>query len=515
MKNRLSRFQKFFCANRAEILLLFFILALGGFLRLYRIADYMTFLGDEGRDALALKRMIVDHKFRLIGPVTSIGNMYLGPLYYYLVAPAMLLSGLSPVGPSVFVALLSVATIGLIWWAGREFFNREAGLIAALLYAVSPVVIIYSRSSWNPNVMPFFALLTLFGLWRIWQKHQFYYLPWLGIFLSFAVQSHYLGLLLFPTVGLFWLATLRSLWLKRLPRKKFLLSTLGLVFFFSLLTILPLVWFDLRHGGINSQAFKQFFTVRQATVNLKAYKGIPQLGELTEQIFTRLAAAKNETWGGPIALIVVLALVFKMFRPGLKSAKQFLTQNPALILLLIWFSVGLLGLANYKQHIYDHYFGFLFPLPFLLLGWLLSQAWHFKTSGKLLTLLSLIFFLLLAYQECPLRSPPNRQLARTRQVARFILQKAEGKPFNLALIAERNYEDAYAFFMEIWQTPPTLIEPLKADQTITGQLFVVCEKLPCQPINHPKAEIAMFGWSKIDQKWDLAGVEVYKLIHNR
>jgi len=29
-------------------------------------------------------------------------------------------------------------------------------------------------------------------------------------------------------------------------------------------------------------------------------------------------------------------------------------------------------------------------------------------------------------------------------------------------------------------------------------LFV--EKLPCEPINHPKAEIAMFGWVKIVAK---------------
>ena len=36
-----------------------------------------------------------------------------------------------------------------------------AGLVAALLYAISPTVIIYSRSSWNPNIMPFFALLSV------------------------------------------------------------------------------------------------------------------------------------------------------------------------------------------------------------------------------------------------------------------------------------------------------------------------------------------------------------------
>ena len=36
----------------------------------------------------------------------------------------------------------------------------KAALIAATLYAISPTIIVYSRSSWNPNVMPFFSLLS-------------------------------------------------------------------------------------------------------------------------------------------------------------------------------------------------------------------------------------------------------------------------------------------------------------------------------------------------------------------
>jgi hypothetical protein len=41
---------------------IFLILVIAAFLRLYRVADYMTFLGDEGRDVLVGKKIIVDHK---------------------------------------------------------------------------------------------------------------------------------------------------------------------------------------------------------------------------------------------------------------------------------------------------------------------------------------------------------------------------------------------------------------------------------------------------------------------
>jgi hypothetical protein len=81
-------------------------------------------------------------------------------------------------------------------------------------------------------------------------------------------------------------------------------------------------------------------------------------------------------------------------------------------------------------------------------------------------------------------------------------------------VAERNYDEAYAFFMEKWGQPPTRIDPQKAEETITPQLFVSCEESNCQPTFNPKAEIAMFGWSKVDEKWEVEGVEIYKLSHN-
>lgn len=493
--------------NRLEFFLILAIIILAAFLRLWRISEYMTFLGDEGRDVLAVKRMIVDHKWRLIGPVTSIGNMYLGPLYYYLILPSMIFSRLSPVGPAVMVALLGIITVGLVWWIGREWLGKKAGLIAAFLYAISPIIIVYSHSSWNPNVMPFFALLSIFGIWRVWQKNQFWWLPIIGVTLSFAVQSHWLGLLLFPTVGLFWLLTLLKLKKTKVSLKPFVFHNLLFLIIFLLLTIVPLVWFDFRHNFINFNALKAFFSDRQGTVNFKIYKALPNLWGLVKEIFTRLVAGKDEFWGQWMAIFASLAVIFALLRRGKKRGR-------GLTLILTWFLVGLFGLGNYKQHIYDHYFGFFFPVPFLLTGWIFQKIWNSKKFGKLITIACLIFLTFLALKESPLRYPPNNQLARTEKVAKFVLDKTQGKPFNLALIAERNYDEAYAYFMEIWGKPALRIEPLDTKRTIAEQLFVICEQIPCQPINHPKAEIAMFGWSKVDQKWLFEGVEIYKLIHN-
>jgi 4-amino-4-deoxy-L-arabinose transferase-like glycosyltransferase len=520
---------KFLQKNNYLILLILIIL-LAAFLRFWRLPDYMTFLGDEGRDALAVKRMIVDHKFRLIGPVTSIGNMYLGPLYYYLILPAMVISRLSPVGPAAMVALLGIITAGLVFWFGQEWVGKKAALIAALFYALSPIVIIYSRSSWNPNVMPFFALIAMFGIWRVWRQRQFWWLPIIGLSLSFTLQSHWLGLLLFPAVFLFWLLTLIDIKKEKASLKRFWWQTLFLILIFLFLTVTPLVWFDLRHNFINANAFKAFFTNRQTTVNFKIYKAIPKIWALTTQIFTRLVTGKDQLWGWWTTLLVSLMVLGNLIWQAFKTKKwsKFLNEKTiGLIFLLVWFGVGLLGLGNYKQHIYDHYFGFFFPVPFLLTGWVLAKIWDYKNlpsaepcfsnrlMGKITAAILLCFLVFLAVKESPLRYPPNQQLKRTQTIARFVLAKAQGEPFNLALLAERNYDEAYAFFMEVWGKPPLRIDPQKSKETIADQLFVICEQLPCQPVGHPKAEIAMFGWTKIAEKWQTERVEIYKLIHNR
>jgi len=91
-----------------------------------------------------------------------------------------------------------------------------------------------------------------------------------------------------------------------------------------------------------------------------------------------------------------------------------------------------------------------------------------------------------------------------------------GKEFNLAVISDSNYEGAYQYFLELWGSPLLIIDPQKAGETIADQLFVVCEyedKKECQPISNPKAEIANFGWSKIEDKWVVDGVILFKLIH--
>lgn len=502
--------------NKKELIFVALILFIGAFFRLYKISSYMTFLGDEGRDAVIVRRIFTELHPPLIGPGTSVGGMYLGPLYYYMMAIPLLVAGFSPVGPAVMVALIGVITILFIWWIGREWFGKSAGIIAALLYAISPTVIIYSRSSWNPNIMPFFALLSIYSICQVWIRKKFNWLIVLGLSLAFVLQSHYLGLLLIPTIFVFWALTLRDLKLAgnlKLEMKNFWQKTLvGLGLFLALMS--PLLVFDIRHNFINANAMYKFLMERQNVVTFDLFQMFLNIPKTLQLVTGSLMAGKYNLPTIAVSLIIAAGVIF-VIAGGLFFKKKIKIKKEHWLITL-WFAFGILGLSVYKQSIYDHYFGFLFPAPFLIMGMIISKFVDGKILLKLIGGALLICLVYINLKASPLRKDPNRLLGRSISVSKVIEENSDGKPFNLAVIADTNYEDGYKYFLLKDKYPVVEIDSQKPD-TITDQLFVVCELFPsskCDPTHSPKAQVANFGWSKIEGVWEVEGATVYKLVHS-
>ncbi|MFZ5845247.1 MAG: ArnT family glycosyltransferase [Patescibacteria group bacterium] len=495
--------QKIFAAAALTVILL-----LAAYLRLYKIGDYMTFLGDEGRDVLVVKRMIVDHKFTLLGPTASVGGFFLGPIYYYFMLPFLWAFQLDPVGPAVMVALFGIATVYLVYRVGRDFFDSTVGLVAATLYALSPLVIAYSRSSWNPNLVPFFSLLFIFLLWRAIEKKTPRELFFAGVALGVGLQLHYLFLFLLP-VAILWFGLYGRT--KQLI-KNYWLGIAGFVVGYS-----PFLAFEVRHGFPNTQSIMRFiFSSKETGFVLGRFWPITAdvvfrlFGRLMlrlpqPEIWHRYTVWQKVVWEWGTILTILLGV-------GLLLTKR---KSKAATMLLIWLAVPLLLFGFYQKPIYDYYFGIMFGLPFLVFGLTLS---HFASHpiGKYVVLAIFLSVAWLNWQGRPYRFPPNRQLAQAKFIAREAFAKTEGRPFNFALVADFNSDHAYRYFFEIWGNPPVTIENEINDpqrRTVTDQLIVICEKPDCQPLGHPLWEIAGFGRAQIMGEWQVSFVKIFKLTH--
>lgn len=484
--------------NKIEFILLLGILTIAAFLRLYRISGFMTFLGDEGRDVRIVRDLITQGNLVFIGPQTSVGNMYLGPLYYYMMAPALFLSGLNPVGPAIMVALIGIFTVCLTWFVGRNWFNKTAGLIAAILYAVSPVAIIYSRTSWNPNPMPFFALVSIWGMYQVWQNKKHFWLPFVGISVAFALQMHYLGLLLLPTIGIIWLLTLIQIKKNHESTKVFTQkSILAIVFFLFLMS--PLVLFDLKHHGMNFNAFKSL---------ISAKSGVFNLGNILSKPFNLFSFVQSSLLVGkdkPSLLVTILICVISIIYLFIKR------KQPQIKIISLWILFTFLGLGFYNQPIYIHYFGLVYPAIFLLSGAILSSLTQSNKIIRISTYLILITTISFALYTSPAFDSPNNQLQRTKKTADLVIKESNGEPFNFGLISKQNYDESYRYFLE--NKKANLV---RGEDRIVDQLFVVCEDGDsCQPEGNPDWQIAVFGPSHVVSTWNIDFLKIYKLVHTK
>ncbi len=103
---------------------------------------------------------------RGVWPVTAQGTSVLfanPPLTGYLFIPWIALTH-SPIAVYLFVITLNTAAIWLAYRATVMILDERRALIAALLMAVNPWVIEYSRTTWVQALIPFFACLVFWLL---------------------------------------------------------------------------------------------------------------------------------------------------------------------------------------------------------------------------------------------------------------------------------------------------------------------------------------------------------------
>jgi len=494
---------------------LILIIAFGAFLRLYHIKDYIVFLGDEGRDALVVWGILHGH-LTLLGPTASVGGFFLGPIYYYMMAPFLWLSNYDPVGPAIMVALFGLATIYLLYKLVSEFFGKNAGIISALLYASSPIIVNFSRSSWNPNVVPFFTLATLFSLYKAEIKNNWKLYILSGFLLGILMQLHYLAT--FVGAIIFFYVLANSAYLKKLNEifKKYVLLFIGFLIGFS-----PFLLFELRHHFTNTLNVVNFIFKSGYTGAGGKFLGI------IEFVFTRLFGGVGfsyplpgnyylfdsnllKVWYAVFALLSLSAIGFFLF----KFIKEKEWSKYLLIFLWGLLGIGLFGL--YKKPIYDYYLGFLFPLPFILFGVFLSSFLKNRLS-QIIIFLAVLAIVLLNLNFSHLRTQPNKLVQQTQDISRFVLSQTGDRPYNFALLSPSNTDLAYRYFFTLDKKDPVEILPPFVDPkraSVTNQLFVVCEDA-CKPLGNSQWEVAGFGQADLAQSWDLKVVKVYKLVHSK
>lgn len=365
------------------------ILILGLYLRFYGIESYpdKTFGWDQARDAWKV-RDILKGMLVLDGPKTGIGNMHLGPLYFYLLAPFFAFTKLDPVASIYFTIVVNIATFIVLYLVTKKLFSEKAAIFAVFLYSTSNYIIKQNQIPWNVSLVPATSILLFYTLFRIRTGGKKYWYIILGILTGLFFHLHFTAVFLPPII-------LLSLFPYEKNIKNFLLlcGSFAIAAFF----LIPTLVFDLKsaHGEFYKYSdfikhythgfHLRFFMLRltDAFVQFKLIFFF-SLGNILQYVIPFLFGFvilfekdKNKKLIGLLMLPwFLIPLVFFTIYAGPISDYYFLFQAPLVIFILIYLQQKLLKISPQ----------FLFPLFFLWMFYAYTNTqefWIKPTGGGL------------------------------------------------------------------------------------------------------------------------------------
>ena len=468
--------------TKLELIFLAFIIIVGSFLRLYRISDTAMFLGDQGRDAIIAKNILKNGDVALIGPVTSVGNMYLGPFYYYFMVPWLAMTYPSPIGPAIGVAIIGILTIPMLYFITKKMFSKTSAVFASSLYTISSIVVAQSRFSWNPNLAPTVGLLLFYFLYQIFKEKKYLSIIWATICFAILIQLHYMAMITGVILALIVLYQLIKDKLNRVSIVKYSLISL----FIFLISLIPLIAFDIRHNYINLNAFAGFFTSSEEHIR-PARKFISIISDFNGNAFkltTQLIGVKSYIFDQLGLLLVIVSSFF------LVKGKQNKKSN----WLLIFWSLCIIGMISlYSSSIFTHYISFSYAVSIILIGVLLASI--FNQKKLVLKVSAVSIFALILFTNLisnPAFGAGGKDIDKAQTASNSIYQRlTQGEKYNIVLISGTGDIDAqnYRYFLETTNHPPVL----KENRGEVESLYIIQEDyFDTNPVDSPIYEIVVF-----------------------
>lgn len=475
--------KKRFNFNILEIVILFFVLMIGLYLRIYHIGDFSNFFHDQGRHALVVKRIIVDHKLTLLGPQTTAPGVYLGPFYYYLMIIPLWLFKLNPIGIDLTVCFFGISAIVMIYLLTKKITNWQIATITSLIYATNPTVIAFSNHAWNPNLLPFFMLLTIYGIYQVFEekKDKFWYLIFIGM--ACSLQLHLFSIILIPMI-------IGTFIIKKYSIKNFKFFNSSSFLFIVLL--FPMFLFELRHHFSNTKNIFKFFLSRE--INFSLSEMLVRVRQMVDWLMSLMLINRG----------FIYLLIFLILLVTIKNLKKFYIK-----LLVLWLFLGFLVIGLYKG-IFQYYHGlFLTPIPFLFFGFLLHKFW----SNQFLKLISVIFCFYLVFLNVKNFNFQRKdsRLTTLKAVANIIAADVKEKKFNLAGLTWRFDHNAmdYRYFTELAGKRALGLEEYQ-DAEI---LYVIDEQNSQDILKSKIMEISEFKPRKVVKGWQIdKKIKILKLL---
>jgi hypothetical protein len=342
--------EQFIKLHRQLLLACFILLFVSLITRFAFSATHVSFHQDMARDALLMENALEEGSWLLgYGPKASVWNFYLPPFYFQL---HLLLTALSDNNPLVMmwaITLVESFTPILIFLILRFITNSKNALLAATIYLFSATVVSLGTRAWNPNMIPFFTALLVYGILQltIHTKRWGAYVASFALLIGFQLHYQVALILPFACIGLLYA------WYK----KTISLKDIALLFLLSIATLSTYLHAEFTNNWQNTRSIFEYFSLEHSRYYDQVSKPDFVLKFLPGFIERVLFGIHTNYWLGRVLLLA-----------GLVSLTLLSRKKLAVRVLLLFILTTFVMLRVYKGDKTDYYLSTFFMLPALLLA---------------------------------------------------------------------------------------------------------------------------------------------------
>lgn len=458
-----------------------------------------SFAGDEARISLDALRLVRCGEFVFVAQASSTGVPFL-PASVWMFAPPYLVST-DPAVAAWYVSLLSWLCVPLVWALGRRW-SVSAGLVAALLLAASPYAVLYGRSIWQPNLLPFLGLTwawaALLAVMAATERRRWIATAAVTFLSLFVWQVHFAGLP-FVLGGLY--LGIRFRWWKRWPA---VLAGSAL----ALLLTLPYLYYVLTQdasiaaglGDVGGGA---------AQFDLQALGRLIQLASGFGWGYLGLGAVDTISTWLPQALLALAPFAAGVVALAARLRRNDQSTRPGRLLaeiVLVWLALSPVFFLRHTTSVLPHYLLIALPAAALAAGAATGlrprRGWRMAVEAAALALaLMWAAQIATALDDAAQVRPPESALSSILSEPR---DAVDGLPADLPILFHGHGDDpaisgeAAVFNVLLWGRPESrvingetllILPPYRAAIMATVPPFQAWEELVAAGLSEPVLEL--------------------------
>lgn len=172
------------------LFLIFLILGIAIFLRVYKIDSNYYFTGELGKELLYTRQYSLLKTLPFSGMATSHEWLSYGPLYYWVMIPIFNIFSGDPYilfWSSLIISVLALVVNFLVF---KKIINTEVAIVSTLIQAVSPLFIWQTRLSKLHVFFWIFIPVFIYLIHKIWEGNKKYWF-WVGLVFGVMFSFHF------------------------------------------------------------------------------------------------------------------------------------------------------------------------------------------------------------------------------------------------------------------------------------------------------------------------------------